>query len=161
MTFIIRTLSQSCIFFRKTALTFGLALFLPGLCFHVSTQSIRLSWVDVLAYDADSSLADKSLLTLKLALAQALAGNPGLAEIKARAEALAAVPAQMGALPDPTISFDMQNVPTRTFDLRKEDMTMLGVSINQAFPFPGKLALREKIAEKEALAAADSIRLSD
>jgi outer membrane protein TolC len=134
----------------------GFALFLPGLCLHVSTDSVRLGWVEASA-EPQYSHSDETLLTLSLALEHALAGNPGLAEIKARAEALAAIPSQAGSLPDPTVSFDAQNVPTRSFDLRKEDMTMLGVGISQALPFPGKLALREKIAEQEALAAADSV----
>ena len=34
---------------------------------------------------------------------------------------------------------------------------MMEVGISQEIPFPGKLALREKIAEQEALAAADSV----
>ncbi len=147
----------SYILSEKTVFTFGLALFLPGLCLHVAPHSVRLTWAEVLAYESRPNHSEEALLTLKLALDHALTGNPGLAEIRARAEALAAVPAQMGALPDPTVSFDMQNVPTRSFDLRKEDMTMLGVGISQAFPFPGKLALRERIAEKEALAAVDSV----
>jgi len=96
-------------------------------------------------------------LTLGKALAQALAGNPGLAEIRARADAMAAIPSQAGALPDPTLSVDLLNVPTSSFNLRKEDMTMLGVGISQTIPFPGKLALQEKVAEQEALAAADSV----
>jgi outer membrane protein, heavy metal efflux system len=101
--------------------------------------------------------ADQTILTLQAATELALIGNPGLSEIKARAEAMAAIPSQAGSLPDPTVNFDMLNVPTRSFDLHKEDMTMLGVGISQAIPFPGKLALREKIAEHEALAAADSV----
>ena len=100
---------------------------------------------------------DQTILTLQTATELALTGNPGLGEIRARAEAMAAIPSQAGALPDPTVSFELQNLPTRSFDLRKEDMTMLGVGISQAVPFPGKLALREKIAEQEALAAADSV----
>jgi outer membrane protein TolC len=101
--------------------------------------------------------ADEAILTLRAAADLALTGNPGLEEIKARAEAMAAIPSQAGSLPDPKVSFDMLNVPTRSFNLRKEDMTMLGVGISQEVPFPGKLALREKIAEQEALAAADSV----
>ncbi len=101
--------------------------------------------------------ADETLLTLDEAVEQALAGNPGIAEMKARAEALAAIPSQKGALPDPNFNFDMLNVPTRSFDLRQEDMTMMEVGLSQMIPFPGKLDLQEKVAEQEALAAADSV----
>lgn len=101
--------------------------------------------------------AAEPVLTLKRAVELALAGNPGLAEIKARAEALAAVPSQAGALPDPMLNVDLLNVPTRNFDLRREDMTMLEIGLSQTFPFPGKRALQQQIAEQEALAAADSV----
>jgi len=135
-------------------LILGLAMLSPGPVFHIS--SVRVSWAEALAEPRLADAGD-AMLTLSLAVERALAGNPGLAEIKARAEALAAVPAQAGALPDPTLNFELLNVPTRSFDLRREDMTMLGVGISQTIPFPGKLALREKIAEREALAAADSV----
>jgi outer membrane protein TolC len=97
------------------------------------------------------------VLTLNLAIEHALAGNPGLEEIKARAEALAAIPSQAGSMPDPTVNVGLLNVPTSNFNLHSEDMTMLEMGVSQTIPFPGKLALREKIAEQEALAAADSI----
>ncbi|MBT9100554.1 TolC family protein [Methylovulum psychrotolerans] len=135
------------------AVTIGLALFSPGFVFHSSTGTMGVAWTPALAETQPSA----PILTLDLAIARALAGNPGLAEIKARAEAMATVPAQAGALPDPTVSFEMLNVPTSSFDLRKEDMTMLGVGISQTLPFPGKLALREKIADLEALASSDSV----
>lgn len=138
------------------AVTFGLALFAPGLFIHASTGTVHLSWAEALA-EPRPAAKDDAMLTLDLAIDHALAGNPGLAEIKARAEAMAAIPSQAGALPDPTVNFEMLNVPTRNFDLRQEDMTMMALGISQELPFPGKLALREKIAEHEALAAADSV----
>ncbi len=103
--------------------------------------------------------ADEDVLLLKQVVELAQAGNPGLAEIKARAEALAAIPSQEGALPDPTLNFDTLNVPTSSFSLRKEDMTMMDIGISQMIPFPGKLALKEQAAEQEALAAADSVEV--
>lgn len=101
--------------------------------------------------------ADEAFLSLEQAIELAQAGNPGISEIKARADALAAIPSQEGALPDPTLNFDTLNVPTNSFSLRKEDMTMMDVGISQMIPFPGKLALKEQAAEQEALAAADSV----
>jgi outer membrane protein TolC len=155
--FVVNCSWPSYAYSTRVAVTVALSLFLPGLCLHITTSSVRLSWVEASAYDSRVSRTDESLLTLNLATERALAGNPGLAEIKARADALAAIPPQAGSLPDPSVSFAMQNVPTRSFDLRQEDMTMLGIGISQAIPFPGKLALREKIAEQESLAAADSV----
>ncbi len=101
--------------------------------------------------------ADQTILTLQAATELALTGNPGLAEIKARAEAMAAVPSQDGTLPDPTLRIGALYLPTNSFSLQQDDFTMMEVGVSQEIPFPGKLALREKIAEQEALAAADSV----
>jgi outer membrane protein, heavy metal efflux system len=134
----------------------GLALLSPGLVIHLSARTIHVNWVDALA-EVQPANKDKSILTLDKAIEQALLGNPGLGQIKARAEAMAAIPSQAGTLPDPTVNIGLLNVPTSSFDLQKEDMTMLEMGVSQSIPFPGKLALREKIAEQEALAAADSV----
>jgi outer membrane protein TolC len=118
---------------------------------------VSVGVVFFLALYSAGPLADEPELTLHQSVEQALAGNPGLFEIKARAEAMASIPSQEGALPDPTMNVDLLNLPTRSFDLRKEDMTMIEVGLSQTIPFPGKLALKEKAAEEEALAAASSV----
>lgn len=96
-------------------------------------------------------------LTVDEAVAMALQYNPGLAQIKARAEALAAIPSQAGALPDPIISFNALNLPVDSFDTRQEPMTQMQVGLSQTIPFPGKLALREQAAEYESAAALKSV----
>jgi len=93
------------------------------------------------------------VLTLKAATEQAIRENPDLAQMQARAQAMAAIPSQMGALPDPEISFNAMSLPVDTFSTRQEDMTQLGAGISMAIPFPGKLALREQAAAFEAEAA--------
>ncbi len=101
-------------------------------------------------------------LTLDHAVATALAVNPGLAGVRARARALAEVPSQMGTLPDPTLSLSALNLPTDTFSLSQEAMTQTQVGIGFSLPFPGKLGLREQTAGFEAKAAvfdADETRL--
>lgn len=105
-----------------------------------------------------SSQGDHVLITLDAAVERALAGNPGLAEIKARAEALATVSSQVGALPDPMVNFGLVNVPTSNFNLHQEDMTMMEMGISQTIPFPGKRSLREKIAEHEAMATEEALQ---
>lgn len=140
----------------RAATACWLAAFLPAPVFHDAMGGYFLRWAECLA-EIRPINADTSGLSLNEAVAAALAGNPSLVEIKARAEAMAAIPAQAGALPDPTVNVEMLNVPTRSFDLREDFMTMLEVGVSQTIPFPGKLALREKIAAQEALAAADSV----
>ena len=86
-------------------------------------------------------------LALQDAIAMALQNNPGLAAMQARAGAMAAIPSQAGALPDPMLSLNAMNFPTDTFDRDQEPMTQLQIGIEQALPFPGKLDLKERAAE--------------
>ncbi len=93
-------------------------------------------------------------LSLQAALDLAVQDNPGLAEMKARSEAMAEIPSQVGSLPAPVISFNALNLPVDTFDTAQENMTQMQGGISQSIPFPGKLALREQAANLEAEAAA-------
>jgi len=97
------------------------------------------------------------VLTLKTATEQAVQDNPDLAQMQARAQAMAVIPSQMGTLPDPEISFNAMSLPVNTFNTKQEDMTQLGAGISLAIPFPGKLALREQAAAFEAEAATQSV----
>ncbi len=90
------------------------------------------------------------LLELEAAVARAMDGNPGLAAIRSRAEALALIPIQQGTLPDPRLSLNVLNVPVDTFSLSQEGMTQVQIGLAQELPFPGKLALREAVASARA-----------
>ena len=97
------------------------------------------------------------LLFIEDAISTAVEGNPSLAEMQARYEALAEIPSQLGTLPDPVLSLNAMNLPTDTFNVGQEPMTQMQVGISQIFPFPGKLALKEGASEYEALAAGFSV----
>lgn len=115
----------------------------------------KLAWLCLLSsLTSNVTAGDEDILTLSSALALAVRDNPNLAQLGARSEAMAALPSQVGSLPDPVISFNALNLPSDTFDLGQENMTQLQGGISQAFPFPGKLALREQAARHEAAAAA-------
>lgn len=103
------------------------------------------------------SVAEPSVLTLQSVVELAVRDNPNLAQIKARSEAMAAIPSQVGTLPDPIISFNALNLPVDTFDTRQVAHTQMQGGITQAIPFPGKLALREQAATYEAEAAAQNV----
>jgi len=92
-------------------------------------------------------------LSLSSAVEVAVADNPGLAAMRARAEAMAAIPSQLGTLPDPTLSFNALNLPVDSFSVGQEGMTQMQIGFGQKFPFPGKLGLREDAAGHEAKAA--------
>jgi outer membrane protein TolC len=98
-----------------------------------------------------------NLLTLKSAVNIAVENNPSLAQMQARSEALAAIPSQVGSLPDPVISFNALNLPVDTFDRDQEDMTQMQGGISQDIPFFGKLALREQAATYQAEAATSDV----
>ncbi len=97
------------------------------------------------------------VISLEEAITIALKDNPGLAQIRARADAMAAIPSQVGTLPDPRVSINTMNIPIDSFNFSRENMTQRQLGINQMLPFPGKLALREQAAEYEAAAAAESV----
>ncbi|SFL45149.1 Outer membrane efflux protein, partial [Nitrosomonas aestuarii] len=101
--------------------------------------------------------ADHNFLTLKSATEIATQHNPGLAQMRARAEAIAAIPSQVGTLPDPEISVSAANLPVSTFNSAQVDMTQIGPGISQAIPFPGKLTLRSSAATFEAKAALENV----
>jgi cobalt-zinc-cadmium efflux system outer membrane protein len=106
---------------------------------------------------SNSPLADEPVLTPQRAVGIALEDNPGLAEIKERAAAMAAIPSQEGSLPDPTLSFGALWLPVASgLDLHKDDFTMMEIGVSQTLPFPGKLALKEKAAAFEAEAVAET-----
>lgn len=109
---------------------------------------------------SDAPAADQlpDVLTLAQAEEIALAANPALAGMQAQAEAMAEIPSQAGALPDPMLGLNAMNVPVDTFNLDQEPMTQMQVSLSQAFPFPGKRGLRRAAAEHEATAAAAAVR---
>ncbi len=100
-----------------------------------------------------STVQATEILSLDSAVDAALSANPGLAAIDERAKALAEIPTQLEALPDPVLSVNLANLPLDSFSFTQEGMTQLQVGIAQALPYPGKLALRAQVALYEAGAA--------
>lgn len=114
----------------------------------LSVTIMPLLFLAAIARNADAGTLDDDQ-----AVAIALAGNPGLSEMRQRAEALAQVPDQVGALPDPTLSLGALSLPTDTFSMTQEAMTQIQLGLGLTLPFPGKLGLRKEAAEFEARAA--------
>ncbi len=125
---------------------------------HRLPSAVSLILAGLIFLSPSPGAQDKAIsLSLDAAVSLALANNPSLAEIKARAEAMAAVPSQAGSLPDPALSVEMLNLPTDSFDIREDFMTMVDVGFSQTVPFPGKLALKEQAAGLDAEAAAQTV----
>ncbi|MEN8714137.1 MAG: TolC family protein [Verrucomicrobiales bacterium] len=90
--------------------------------------------------------ADNSRLTLEEVLREALSSNPELAAQFERVKASQKIGIQVGTLPDPKLTYTefVSRVQTRTGPQER------AVSLTQAFPWPGKLTLRESIADENA-----------
>jgi len=97
--------------------------------------------------------AAESPLTLLQAETLAEQHNPALAAVGKQAEAMAAIPSQVGSLPDPKVSFKAINLPVDSFSTTQENMTQMQLGFSQALPFPGKLGLKSEAAEHMAEAA--------
>ena len=104
----------------------------------------------------DASSEEKTpLLEVASAVAHALRDNPGLAAIRARAQALSLIPQQRETLPEPNLSLKILNVPVDSFSFAQEGMTQVQFALSQALPYPGRLALRGEIAAAQAEMGAD------
>jgi outer membrane protein TolC len=91
-----------------------------------------------------------SVLDIEQAVLIALEHNPGLAGLRAQAEAMHTRPLQAGALPDPMLSLNAMNLPADTFNTGQEPMTQMQVALSQSIPFPGKRGLKREAIEHKA-----------
>lgn len=88
-------------------------------------------------------------LTLERAEQLALAGAPSLAQGRYRVEAAAERLVSDAQLPDPQLTLGAVNVPTDSFSLNQEDMTMTTIGLRQAFPPGDTRALRARRAGQD------------
>jgi len=93
--------------------------------------------------------AEEARLTLQHAESLALSQAPWLAHHRSNAEAAAQRAIHENRLPDPQLVLGAINVPTDSWKLDQEDMTMTMVGIRQSFPPGDTLALKGKRAQKE------------
>lgn len=91
-----------------------------------------------------------SEVTLQQLVGVALAQNPAIKSAAERFQAQRARAPQARSLPDPMVSGGwMGNITP--FSVQKGDPSSYrGLTVSQALPFPGKLGLRGKIADREA-----------
>jgi outer membrane protein TolC len=87
---------------------------------------------------------------LRALVVEALEKNPEIRAARAEAEAARQRVSPAGALDDPMLEAGLVNVPTDSWRLNREDMTMRMLGLSQRLPFPGKRALRRELAEREA-----------
>jgi cobalt-zinc-cadmium efflux system outer membrane protein len=83
-------------------------------------------------------------------VAEALQNNP---ELRAAAKEIEAANQRVrpaGALEDPMLEAGFINLPIESLRFNREDMTMKMLGLSQKLPYPGKRALREQLAAKDA-----------
>jgi len=81
---------------------------------------------------------------------EALQNNPELRAAAKETEAANHRVRPAGALEDPMLEAGLLNVPIQPLRLNREDMTMKMLGLSQKLPYPGKRALREQVAAKDA-----------
>jgi cobalt-zinc-cadmium efflux system outer membrane protein len=95
---------------------------------------------------------------LRELVAEALKNNPELKASLSEKEAARHRVAPAGALDDPMLEAGVLNAPVSGSVFRKEDMTMKMLGISQKLPSPGKRALRQEVAAKDAEAVEQGYR---
>lgn len=89
---------------------------------------------------------------------QGLTNNPQLKSFYTRIQVDSAKIPQAGSLPDPMLSLNLLNLPVDNFTFDQEPMTGKQIALKQTFPFPGKLSIKEKIAEKQVSISRENYR---
>ena len=97
----------------------------------------------------DNTLTGQEI-TLQQLVAIALARNPGIKSAAERFQAQRARAPQARSLPDPMVSGGLMGNITPFSVQQGDPSSYRGLTVSQALPFPGKLSLRGKIADREA-----------
>lgn len=121
-----------------------------GTAGHADAQDHRLTERDLPGMVPSSRAVDDSLGDL---LKLAAATNPSVNAARDLAVAARKRISVAGARPDPVLMLGAINVPVRSLNFSEEPMTMKMVGIGQNLPYRGKLGLRRRIAELNAIAA--------
>lgn len=97
-------------------------------------------------------------VTLEALIAEALQNNPEIKAAFKEKEAAGQRILPAGALDDPMLEAGLLNVPTGSWSFNREDMTMKMLGLSQKLPSPGKRALRQDVAAKDAEAIEQGYR---
>ncbi len=110
------------------------------------------------SYAGADELPTAGALTLAAVQAYAHEHNPELAAARSRAVAGHAVPPQAAAYDDPMLAAESWNSPRAVPFERAENNI---IKLSQRLPFPGKLTLRGRMAEREADIADADVRRAE
>lgn len=88
--------------------------------------------------------AEPPTLGLNQAVALALQQDPGIRQLQAEERAIQNQAVAVGQLPDPMLSLGIVNLPTNSFTVGRESMTMQTIGVQQDFPAGHTRALSEQ-----------------
>ena len=124
------------------------------MCSFKQTAAMFVAALTVTAVGGPLYAQDRSAQSASSALgalvAEALQNNP---ELRAAAKEIEAANQRVrpaGALEDPMLEAGFINLPIQPLRFNCEDMTMKMLGLSQKLPYPGKRALREQLAAKDA-----------
>ena len=124
------------------------------MCSFKQTAAMFVAALTVTAVGGPLYAQDRSAQSASSALgalvAEALQNNP---ELRAAAKEIEAANQRVrpaGALEDPMLEAGFINLPIQPLRFNREDMTMKMLGLSQKLPYPGKRALREQLAAKDA-----------
>ncbi len=115
---------------------------------------LSCSWV-VASGPPPAGRADPDLRRL---VEEALSANPEILAARSEVQAARMRVAPAAALEDPMLEMGLLNVPTDSWRLNREDMTMKMLGLAQKLPYPGKRGLRRNVAEKDVLSLEHGLR---
>jgi cobalt-zinc-cadmium efflux system outer membrane protein len=111
----------------------------------IAVVFLQFGYVNVLLTQDKTELVE-----LQKLINEALQKNPDYLSAQKRWESAKAQIPQARALPDPSLGLAVANLPVNSFAFDQEPMTGKKILLMQMFPFPGKLGLKEDIADYQA-----------
>ena len=134
----------------RNAGLFALAVVAAIAATHASAQSVYARGAAIVSVEVDPDSARAATPALGALVAEALQHNPELRAAAKETEAAGERVRPAGALEDPMLEAGLLNAPFQPFSLNRVDMTMKMLGLSQKLPYPGKRALREQVAAKDA-----------
>lgn len=125
---------------------------------HLTVGAALTIAIGMLSHAYAENLSTGETLPLSELIQEALARNPEIQAALQQWEAASQRITQARSLDDPTLSVQWWNTP-ESFNLGQAQNTIIGLS--QKFPFPGKLALKEKVASRSAEMTEQALRAKE
>ena len=134
----------------RTAALFAAAVVAAFAATPACAQNLFAQAAAVASVEVDPAGDRAATPALDSLVTEALRNNPELRAAAKETEAANQRVRPAGALEDPMLEAGLLNAPIQPFSLNREDMTMKMLGLSQKLPFPGKRALREQVAAKDA-----------